>query len=164
MKTRDKDFEEIIQMFLIYKGMCEKSIQALSDNDLAFKPDDESNSIKIIMLHVAGNLKSRWTNFLYEDGEKPWRMRDHEFEDYEISREELLKKWNSAWACLFNTLEGLNNEDFEKVVFIRKEPHSVWKAIHRQLAHYAYHTGQIVLIAKHLQKANWNTLSIPKRT
>jgi hypothetical protein len=155
LPTVSNDFRSI-------KRLAEKAIAQVSDGDLHWQPDKESNSIAIIMKHISGNLVSRWTDFLTSDGEKPNRNRDAEFEDSNLPREELLKQWEAGWDCLFKTLAGISESDLEKTVYIRGEAHSVLKAITRQIWHYGYHVGQIVYIAKHLRSEKWNTLSIPR--
>jgi hypothetical protein len=144
------------------KKLSDKAIAQLSDEDLHVKLDDEANSVAILMRHMAGNMRSRWVNFLTSDGEKPDRMRDQEFEDHGQSRDELLAEWEHGWKCLFDTLATLTDADLQRTVVIRSEPHTVYKAISRQVAHYAGHAYQILLLAKHLQGENWKTLSIPR--
>ncbi|MBL7933641.1 MAG: DUF1572 family protein, partial [Bacteroidia bacterium] len=140
----------------------EKTFSQLSDEQLFWKPNDESNSIGTIAKHLWGNMLSRWTDFLTSDGEKDWRDRDAEFENDIQTREELLKKWNEGWKCLFDTLNGLNEKDLDKEIYIRNQGHSVMEAINRQLAHYPYHVGQIVFIGKLAVNQNWKSLSIPR--
>jgi hypothetical protein len=144
------------------KKNAEQAIAQLRDEDLHWQPDPESNSIAIIMKHMAGNMISRWTDFLTSDGEKPNRNRDGEFIDDLTSRADLLAFWERGWACALNALEALKPEDLEKTVYIRSEAHSVPLAIIRQVAHYANHAGQIVYIAKHRAGGHWETLSIPR--
>ena len=144
------------------KSNCEKAIAQLADAELHFAPDEASNSIVVIMKHVAGNMLSRFTDFLTTDGEKPERNRDGEFIDDLTSRVALMEYWNSGWTCLFNTLDSLTEEDLIKTVHIRKEPHTVIRALQRQLVHYAYHCGQIVYLAKQIKSNDFKTLSIPK--
>jgi len=144
------------------KAQVEKAIAQLDDEDLHWKADDESNSVAIIMKHMAGNMLSRWTDFLTSDGEKPHRNRDGEFVDDLGSRAALLEFWERGWACTLTALQGLTPEDTEKTVYIRSEPHSVPLAIVRQVAHYSYHAGQIVYVAKHRCGERWKTLSIPR--
>jgi uncharacterized damage-inducible protein DinB len=144
------------------KALAEKAIARLSDEEFEKDPGEESNSVKIIVQHVAGNLISRWTDFLTSDGEKPWRNRDSEFESQPVSREELMKKWEEGWQILFSTFDSLNQEDVLKDITIRNEKLTVTQAIIRQLSHYAYHTGQIVFLAKLIRGSSWESLSIPK--
>ena len=134
----------------------------ISDEQLFWQPDAECNSIAIIVKHLWGNMLSRWTNFLTEDGEKPWRQRDAEFDGDLKSREELLAKWTEGWQCLLDALHSITDEDLGRIVYIRNEGHSVLEAINRQLAHYSYHVGQIVYIAKALSSRDWTSLSIPR--
>lgn len=124
--------------------------------------NEASNSIAVIVQHLWGNMLSRWTNFLTEDGEKDWRDRDTEFETVIKSKDELLAKWNEGWQCLFNALDSLKEEDLSKTIYIRKEPHKVADAINRQLAHYSHHLGQIVYVGKMQLNEKWKSLSIPK--
>lgn len=154
--------ESYRKRFLSYKELGEKAMLQLSDEQLHWKPDANSNSIAVIVKHMSGNMLSRFTDFLDSDGEKPWRERDAEFEESNWSKEELLEKWNLGWHCLMNALDSLKAEDLAKTVTIRSEPHSVVDALNRQLAHYPYHVGQIVYIAKALKGNDWNSLSIPK--
>ncbi len=135
----------------------------VSDQDLTRTVDAESNSVAIIVKHMAGNMRSRWTDFLSTDGEKPNRHRDTEFEAPPVRRTEILRDWESGWACMFRALEVLTDADITRKVTIRREPHSVMQAINRQLAHYAYHVGQIVFLCKHFQSANWKSLTVPRR-
>jgi hypothetical protein len=148
--------------FRATKGWADKAVAQLPDEKRHIALDANTNSIAVIMKHVAGNLLSRWTDFLTSDGEKPWRNRDDEFVDSFKSRRELLDYWDSGWNCLFNTLDSLSAEDVLKTVTIRGEPHSVPLAIHRSLAHCGYHVGQIMLIARILAEDNWQTITIPR--
>jgi hypothetical protein len=124
--------------------------------------DPESNSIAIIVKHLAGNMRSRWTDFLTTDGEKPDRNRDSEFDAPPATRAALMELWEAGWQRVFTALEPLNDSDLERTVYIRNEPHSVMQAINRQVAHYALHIGQIIFLAKHLQSSRWVSLSIPR--
>jgi hypothetical protein len=144
------------------KGWADKAIGQLSDEKLHVALDPNTNCIAVIMKHVAGNLSSRWTDFLTSDGEKPWRNRDDEFVDSFANRKELLEHWESGWQRLFETLGSLRPSDVGKTVLIRGEPHSVPLAIHRSLAHCGYHVGQIVMIARILAGDNWQTITIPR--
>ena len=144
------------------KKLADKSIEQLSDEQLHATIDPEANSVAVLMRHMAGNMRSRWINFLTSDGEKPDRMRDREFEDPRQSRAELLAEWEHGWQCVFEALEPLTDADLLRTVMIRGEAHTVYKAISRQVAHYAGHAYQILLLAKHMQGANWKTLSIPR--
>ena len=150
------------QQFNNYKLLAEKTFEQLSDEQLFWQFNETSNSIAIIINHLWGNMRSRWTDFLTTDGEKEWRMRDEEFENNLKDRETLLLKWNEGWDCLFTTLNILNAGDLTKQILIRNQPLSVVEAINRQLTHYAYHVGQIVFIGKILCNDKWKTLSIAK--
>src|SRR5688500_1471868 len=152
----------VIDEFQKIKKLADKSIEQLSDAQLHATLDSEANSVAVLMRHMAGNMRSRWVNFLTSDGEKPDRMRDREFEDPGQSRADLLKEWEHGWRCLFDAITPLTDADLQRTVVIRGEPHSVYKAISRQVAHYAGHAYQILLLAKHLSGANWKTLSIPR--
>lgn len=148
--------------FEYYKLLGEKTFSQVSDAQLFWQMHTESNSIAIIVNHLWGNMLSRWTDFLNTDGEKTWRDRDAEFETEIPDRDMLITKWNAGWTCLFDALNALEPEDFEKKIMIRNEEHSIVEAINRQLAHYAYHIGQIVFIGKLLNETSWHSLSIPK--
>ncbi len=162
MNTNKTYLDSIKKRFVDYKSLGEKAIEQL-DPELLFKSfNEDSNSIATIVKHLWGNMLSRWTNFLIEDGEKPWRERDAEFENDIPSKEELMKKWNEGWDCLFNTLNALKPEQLLDIVTIRGEKHTVLDAINRQLAHYPYHIGQIVYAAKMLKGGGFTSLSIPK--
>jgi hypothetical protein len=148
--------------FRANKGWPDKAIDQLDDTKLRMSLTESTNSIAVIMKHVAGNLLSRWTDFLTTDGEKPWRNRDNEFVDSFSGREELLAYWERGWNRLFDTLQALRPDDLLKTVTIRGEPHSVPLAIERSLAHYGYHVGQIVMIARILAGDQWQTITIPR--
>lgn len=148
--------------FRANKGWADKAVAQLTDAKLHVALDTNTNCIAVIMKHVAGNLLSRWTDFLTTDGEKPWRDRDDEFVDSFVSRDELLAHWDSGWHRLFETLDGLAADDVGRTVTIRGEPHSVPLAIQRSLAHCGYHVGQIVLIARILAGDDWTTITIPR--
>lgn len=152
-----------IREFNRLKNYADKSIKLL-DEDLFFRQlDPESNSVAIIVKHLAGNIKSRWSDFLTTDGEKAYRDRDKEFIiETNDSKDKLISDWNSSWEILIETLENLSNQDLSKTITIRGEPHTVIEAIVRQLPHYGFHVGQIVLLSKHLAKNNWKSLTIPK--
>ena len=153
---------DALQSFRNYKKLAERAIEQVSDEEFFATIDEEANSIALIVKHVAGNLRSRWTDFLTTDGEKPDRNRDTEFEVIEDTRESLTKYWEDGWRILFDAIEPLTEEDFSKTVTIRGQPHSIVEAINRQLTHYSYHIGQIVLLAKHFRSSEWKTLSIAK--
>ncbi len=152
----------VTAQFGLYKQLGEKTFSQLSDSQLLEAPNGESNSIAVIVKHMWGNMLSRWTDFLTTDGEKEWRERDAEFENDLHSRKLIIQKWEEGWACLYAALKGLKTADLEKEVTIRSQPLTVTDAICRQLAHYAYHVGQIVYIGKMLANDSWTSLSIPK--
>lgn len=145
------------------KDLADRALSQVQDEDLLVTLDPESNSLAALVLHLGGNLHSRWTDFLTTDGEKPDRDRDSEFEPgASLSRQDLLARWEDGWGCLFTTLSSLTEEDLTRTITIRAEPHSVVGAIDRTLAHIAYHVGQIVFLAKHLAGGGWQTLSVPR--
>ena len=150
--------------FRKYKTMAESAIAQIDDAALFAAADEESNSIAVVMAHVGGNMKSRWTDFLTSDGEKPWRNRDAEFEERTVSRGELLAAWDAGWQATFDTMAGLTDADLSKVITIRGEAHTVLQAIGRSVAHCAYHVGQIVWMAKHHKGSEWKTLTMPRKT
>jgi uncharacterized damage-inducible protein DinB len=154
--------EDSTAIFRYYKKLVERAIQQLSDEQLCAVLDGEMNSIAVIVKHMAGNMRSRWTDFLTSDGEKPGRVRDEEFCDPPATREALLEVWEDGWQCLLGTLESLSDADLGRTIRIRGEAHSVMQAMNRQVAHYSYHCGQIVFLAKHLGGERWQTLSIPR--
>ena len=153
---------DALQSFRNYKKLADRAIEQVSDNEFFALIDAESNSIAVIVKHVAGNLHSRWRDFLTTDGEKPDRDRDQEFEMTEDTRTSLMEFWDSGWKTLFGSIEPLAEEDFGRTIKIRGEPHTIVEAINRQLTHYSYHIGQIVFLAKHLKSAEWKTLSVPR--
>jgi hypothetical protein len=155
--------EDALAVLRQYKSMVERAIAQVDEAALTRAIDPESNSIAIIVKHMAGNMRSRWTDFLTTDGEKADRDRDSEFELPPANRAELMKMWEDGWRCVFAALEPLDDSDLAREVTIRGERHSVTQAINRQLAHYAYHAGQVVFLAKHFQQEKWETLSVPKR-
>ena len=148
--------------FEYYRLLGEKTFIQLSEEQLFWKYNDESNSIATIVKHLSGNMLSRWTDFYNSDGEKEWRNRDSEFDNDIKDKNELLEKWNNGWNCLFNVIDNLNVDDLDKIIYIRNQGHSVTEAINRQLAHYPYHIGQIVFIGKMVCDDKWSSLSIPK--
>ena len=154
--------ESVRAEFLRYKAMADKAMSQLSEAELTAPAADGDNSIPMICWHVSGNLKSRFTDFLTSDGEKPWRNRDEEFEPRAVSRSELLAKWNQGWDALQGALSSLTDRDLERTVTIRNQPLQVSEALHRSLAHAAYHVGQIVYLAKSRRGASWTSLSIPR--
>ena len=153
---------DAITLLHYYKKLGERAIEQTPDEALTTVLDPESNSIAIIVKHLAGNMRSRWSDFLSSDGEKPDRNRDTEFEEPPRSREELLQMWEKGWGFVFAAFDSLTDADLARTVTIRSEPHSVMQAINRQLAHCAYHVGQIVHLAKHLAGDRWQTLTIPR--
>ena len=154
--------KDSLAVFRYYKNLAERAIAQATDEQLVAVLDDESNSIALIVKHMAGNMKSRWTDFLTTDGEKPDRQRDLEFVDPPVTREALLAAWEEGWGSLFTALEPLSDADLERTVTIRGEAHSVMQTINRQVAHYSYHCGQIVMLAKHLNHSGWNALTVPR--
>lgn len=154
--------QSVLNRFSEYKTLGDKTIAQLGEEQLHFRPNATSNSIAIIIRHMHGNMRSRWTAFLTEDGEKPWRQRDAEFEPNVLPREVLVQHWNEGWAVLFDALSTLTEHDLLKKITIRSQPLTVVDAINRQLAHYSSHVGQIMFIGKWLQGEAWQALSIPK--
>lgn len=163
MNTFQSDFlQTAIRRLKYYKELGDKTFEQLGVKDFHYQFNEESNSIAIIIQHMAGNMLSRWTNFLTEDGEKTWRQRDEEFAVHEYSREQLMGLWEKGWKCFLDTLASLKEEDLLKTVTIRQESLTVTDAINRQLAHYPYHIGQIAYIGRMLKGPEWKSLSIPK--
>lgn len=152
----------IKKQFEYYKLLGEKTFEQISDEQINWQFNAESNSIAIIVKHLSGNMLSRWTDFLRSDGEKEWRNRDAEFEGEIKTKAELLEIWNKGWNCLFNVIEDLTDDDLETIVYIRNQGHTVMEAFNRQLAHYPYHVGQIVFIGKMLCDQTWTSLSVPR--
>lgn len=145
------------------KKLADKAIAQMNDDELFVTLDEEANSVAVIMKHMAGNMFSRWTDFLTSDGEKPDRNRDMEFViESNTTKADVLDYWERGWACVFNALEPLTLADFEKTVLIRGEKHTIVQAINRQLMHYSYHIGQIVYLAKHFRSTEWTSLSVPR--
>jgi uncharacterized protein DUF1572 len=155
--------KDSIGVFQYYKKLAERAMAQCPDAALFTELDAESNSIAIVVKHIAGNMRSRWTDFLTSDGEKPDRNRDTEFEAPPKTRAELMEMWESGWKLLFGALEPLSDADLTKTITIRTEPHSVMQAINRQVAHYSYHVGQIVYLARHFAGDKWQSLTIPKK-
>ena len=153
---------DAIDSFRNYKKLAEKAMAQISDEEFFRAIDAEANSIAVIVKHIAGNLRSRWTDFLTSDGEKPDRHRDTEFEMMDDTRESLIQFWETGWQTLFGALEPLTVEDFSRFITIRGEPHTIVEAINRQLTHYPMHIGQIILLAKHFRSSEWKTLSVPR--
>lgn len=154
--------DSVIKRFKDYKVLGEKTFDQLNGEQLHFQPNEDSNSIAVIVQHLYGNMLSRWTNFLTEDGEKEWRQRDDEFEVHQFSKQQLIDKWNEGWKVFLDTLESLTENDLTKTITIRSQPLNVVDAINRQMAHYSYHVGQIVYIGRWIKQGEWESLSIPK--
>jgi hypothetical protein len=154
--------EEARRSLRAHKRLTEDALAQVSDDEFFRRIDPESNSIALAIKHIAGNMRSRWTDFLSSDGEKPDRNRDQEFEDARVSRADLMHSWENGWELLFNSITMLSPEDLERTVMIRGEAYSVLKALNVASMHYAYHIGQIVLLAKHFRGADWKSLSVPK--
>jgi hypothetical protein len=150
------------KLFHYYKSLGDKALAQLDEEKIHFRFDENSNNVATIVKHMAGNMLSRWTDFLIADGEKEWRNRETEFEDTFQSKELMVDYWEKGWKCLFDAIEPLKEEDLGKIVYIRNEGHSVLEAMNRQLAHYSYHVGQLVFIIKALKSDGWQSLSIPK--
>ncbi len=152
----------IRKQFNYYKQLGDKTFAQLNEEDFFWQFNAESNSIAVIVKHLWGNMLSRWTDIFTTDGEKEWRQRDTEFENDLRNREEVIVKWNEGWERFFETLNGLKEDDLEKIIYIRNEGHTVLEALNRQLAHYPYHVGQIVFLGKMMRNENWKSLSIPR--
>jgi Protein of unknown function (DUF1572) len=154
--------QSAIKRLTYYKDLGDKTFAQLTDADFHFQPNEASNSIAIIIQHTAGNMLSRWTDFLTSDGEKEWRNRDTEFEVQHLSKQQLINFWDKGWQCLLDALNALTEDDLLKTIHIRSEGLLVVDAINRQLAHYPYHVGQIIYVAKIITNSNWQNLSIAK--
>lgn len=154
--------KDSIDLLRYYKLLAERAMAQAPDDSLNAALDSESNSITIIVKHMAGNMRSRWTNFLTTDGEKPDRNRDSEFEAPPKTRAEIMALWEMGWKCVFDALTPLTDSDLSRTVLIRTERHSVMQAINRQIAHYSYHVGQIVFLAKHFAAEHWKSLTVPR--
>ena len=154
--------ESVLKEFHSYKGLGDKTFAQLNEEQMHFQPNEECNSIAINIQHMHGNMLSRWINFLEEDGEKEWRQRDAEFEIKNLSKEQLITLWEEGWKVVFNALEPITKEDLKKIISIRSKSLTVVEAINRQLAHYSYHVGQIVLLGKCVKGKEWQTLSVPR--
>ncbi|MFC4740677.1 DUF1572 family protein [Flavobacterium ponti] len=162
MEINDIYLVSVKKQMLYYKTIAEKAIEQLEEEQLFVSVNEDTNSIATIIKHMAGNMLSRWTDFLTTDGEKEWRNRDGEFENTVNSKEKLLKIWNTGWECFFKAIEELKPGQLSQIIYIRNEGQTALDAINRQLAHYPYHIGQIVFYAKMLKKEEWTSLSIPK--
>ncbi len=154
--------EDCLAIFRQYKGLAERAMEQTTDEKLLATLDPETNSIAIIVKHLAGNMRSRWTDFLTTDGEKPDRRRDVEFIEPPPTRRDLMDAWEDGWKRLFETLESLSEEDLKRTITIRGEAHSVMQAVNRQVAHYSLHVGQIVMLAKHFAGNEWKPVSVPR--
>jgi len=152
----------VIKQFNYYKNLGDKTFEQLNNDDIYYKPNEYCNNVSIIVKHIVGNMLSRWTNFLTEDGEKEWRHRDAEFEDTYQSKKDMIAAWKSGWNSLFNAISSLEAEDLKRIIYIRNQGQTVTDAINRQLAHYPYHIGQIVFLGTIIKNNNWKSLSIPK--
>lgn len=159
---KENYLQSIKQQFKYYRMLGDKTFVQLNEKDIFWQYDEESNSVAIIVRHMWGNMMSRWTDFLTSDGEKEWRNRDAEFESDIQDKAELIAKWNEGWDCLFQAIDSIDEDNFDTVVYIRNMGHSIIEAINRQLAHYSYHTGQIVFLGKMIKGKEWVSLSIPK--
>jgi hypothetical protein len=153
----------VIKRFTEAKITTEKAIEQLTENELFWSPNDESNSIAIIIKHMSGNMVSRWTDFLHTDGEKPYRNRDDEFVGDIKTKEQVMELWELGWETFLSALKDIDEEHLLKTITIRNEHHSVIEAIERQMYHYSYHVGQIIFIAKHLKSGDWKSLTIPRK-
>jgi len=161
--TLGKEYlQTVIRRLKYYKKLGENAMEQLDEKEIHFRPNDESNSVAIIVQHMTGNMLSRFTNFLTEDGEKEWRQRDDEFEIHDYSKQQVIDLWEKGWQCVFNALESLTDDDLLKTITIRQEVLTVIDAINRQLAHYPHHIGQILYIGKIIKGSSWKNLSIPK--
>lgn len=154
--------KSVIKQFAYYKSLGDKTFNQLTDKNILWQYNSESNSIAMVVKHIVGNMLSRWTNFLTEDGEKEWRKRDQEFKDSYASKEEMLASWEKGWQCLFDAIKPLKDEQLEDLVYIRNHGHTITEAINRQLTHYAYHIGQIVFLGKLITDDNGNHYLFPK--
>ena len=162
LKFTTSYLEDALEVLRYYKKLAERAMAQVADEHLFTTLDPEANSIAIIVKHMTGNMRSRWTDFLTTDGEKPTRNRDGEFVDPAPTRAALMADWDDGWACVFSALEPLTDADLTRTITIRGEAHSVMQAVNRQLAHYPHHVGQIVLISKHFACDHWQSLSVPR--
>ena len=162
MSFAEKFIGYALKEFRRYESLGDRAFEQLDDEQIQWRPNPESNSVALIVKHMVGNMRSRFTGFLTEDGEKAWRNRDSEFEDPYVSKAEMENAWKEGWQCVYDALNQVNESNFDNPVFIRKEPHHIMEAVNRQIAHYASHVGQILFIAKALLDNEWESLSIPK--
>jgi hypothetical protein len=159
----EKDYlDSVKKQFEYYKLLGNKTIDQLSEKELLWQYNSESNSIAIMVNHLWGNMMSRWSGFLDYDGQKDWRSRDLEFEIIIKSKKELIEKWEKGWQRLFDALNSINKENFETIIYIRNQGHTITEAINRQLSHYSYHVGQIVFVGRMIKGSDWKSLSIPE--
>lgn len=158
----DNYLDSVRKQFEYYKLLGDRTFAQLDEADLFYQPNEASNSIAIIVKHLWGNMLSRWTDFLTSDGEKDWRERDAEFEPTIQTRTELIEKWEAGWQVLFTALDSVNADNFDTIIYIRNMGHTITEAINRQLAHYAYHVGQITYIGRMIKNEAWQSLSVPK--
>jgi hypothetical protein len=162
LKFTTSYLDDTLSLFRYYKKMAEGAMEQVTDEQLFAVLDPEMNSIALTVKHMAGNMRSRWTNFLDSDGEKADRNRDSEFVEPPSDRRSMMAMWESGWELVFSALQPLSQDDVGRTVYIRGEAHSVMQAMNRQLGHYAYHCGQIVFLAKHFQSSKWKSLSVPR--
>lgn len=163
MNTLGKEYlDTVIRRVKYYKHLSEQAFDQLEEKDFYFQPSSESNSIAVIIQHISGNMLSRRTNFLTEDGEKEWRHRDEEFNIHQYSKSQIIELWNKGWNCFITALQLLKEEDLLKTIYIRNEPISVIDAVNRQVAHYPHHIGQILYVGKIIKNKDWKNLSVPK--
>ncbi|MGI8958379.1 MAG: DUF1572 domain-containing protein [Bryobacteraceae bacterium] len=162
LKYTTSYMEDSLSLFRYYKNLAERAMEQVTDEQLLTALDPEMNSIAVTVKHMAGNMRSRWTDFLTSDGEKPDRNRDSEFIEPPSGRGDVMKMWEDGWQCVLRALEPLSDADIGRTVTIRGEAHSVMQAVNRQLAHYTYHCGQIVLLAKHFSHKKWESLSVAR--
>ena len=162
MSNEESFLESSRKLFRYYKGLGEKAIEQLTDEQVLAKPNEASNSIALIIHHLSGNMTSRFTDFLTADGEKPWRNRESEFEETFADKKAMMDVWEKGWVCLFNAIDALQPDDLSRIIYIRNEGQSVLEALQRQLAHYPHHIGQILYQAKILKGNDFKSLSIPK--
>ena len=159
----DKSYlKSVIIQFEYNKHLGDKTFSQLTEQELFWQYNEESNSIATLVKHIAGNMLSRWTNFLTEDGEKPWRNRDDEFINTFKNKKEIIDLWEKGWQCLFDGLNSINDKNQDTIVYVRNHGHTIPEAINRQLCHYSYHIGQLVLIGKMVKNENWQSLSVPR--
>ncbi len=154
--------ESVVKQFQYYKLLGEKALNQVPESQYFYAPNEESNSLAVIVKHLSGNMLSRWTDFLTSDGEKEWRNREGEFENDFANPEQVWEAWNRGWDCFLGTLTALKTDDLTTIIYIRNQGHSVVEAINRQLAHYPYHIGQMIYLSKLIVDGQWNSLSIPK--